>query len=94
VAAVEAREEFHEPLELCADCLARLDSHSLRPLEWYNLCAVHGSLSELLGEEYYDEADGRALAPAEEVADADAPRVRQSVAHLKSWYELRASGDP
>ena len=70
VTVVETRQEFYEPLELCADCLARLDSHSLRPLEWYNLCAVHGHLSEALGEEHYDDA-GRALAPAAEVIGAD-----------------------
>ena len=71
VSAIEMREEFHEPLALCADCLARLDSHSLRPLEWYNLGAIHGHQSEALGEDYYDEATGRALAPAEPVVDAD-----------------------
>ena len=70
VAVTETPEGFYEPLEVCAACHRRLTSHSLRPSEWYNLSSIHGNLSELLGDEFYDEADGQALAPSEPVIDA------------------------
>ncbi len=59
-----------EPYRVCSSCFHRLMSHSLRPREWYNLSSIHGRLNDLLGEEYYDEKDGTALKPAEEVVDA------------------------
>lgn len=74
----ETPEEFYEPVRLCDGCRDRFGNHALRPKEWYNLCGIHGNLSEILGEEYYDETDGSALSPDEPVKDADqfpAPRL-------------------
>ncbi len=74
----ETPDEFYEPVKLCANCHRRLTTHSLRPSEWYNLSGIHGNLSDLLGDEYYDETDGSALAPDEPVDDAGrlpAPRL-------------------
>ena len=42
---------------------------SLRPLEWYNLAAVHGPFQFLLHDDFYEE-DGTACQPEEDVADA------------------------
>ena len=60
-----------EPYEVCQSCYHRLMSYSLRPREWYNLRSVHGCLNDLLSEEYYNEKDGTALKPKEEVIDAE-----------------------
>ena len=59
-----------EPYRVCSSCFHRLMSHSLRPREWHNLSSIHGRLNDLLGDEYYDEKDGTALKPSEEVVDA------------------------
>jgi hypothetical protein len=70
VAVVEALDDPTEPYKLCRDCFRRLEAHSLRPLEWYRLCAVHGPNSDWLSPLYYDEEDGKALQPSEPVLDA------------------------
>lgn len=54
---------------LCEECSPRITSRSLRPLEWFNLAAIYGSLIHPLKEEFYD-LDGRALKPQEPVVDA------------------------
>jgi len=59
-----------DPYRVCSSCFQRLMSHSLRPREWYNLSSIHGRLNDFLSEEYYDEKNGTALKPAEEVDDA------------------------
>jgi hypothetical protein len=70
VEVIEVLDDPKEPYKICKNCYHRLQSYSLRPLEWYNLRSIHGCLNDLLGEDYYDEKDGRALKPAEEVVDA------------------------
>jgi hypothetical protein len=60
----------NQPYRVCEGCYRRLISHSLRPLEWYNLSSVHGRLNDYLDEDHYTEEDGAALDPAEEVVDA------------------------
>jgi hypothetical protein len=70
VAVVEALDDPAEPYRLCRDCFRRLEAHSLRPLEWYRLCAVHGPNSDSLSGLYYDEESGKALQPSEPVIDA------------------------
>lgn len=70
MAVVEALDDPAEPYRLCRDCFRRLEAHSLRPLEWYRLCAVHGPNSDSLSGLYYDEENGKALQPSEPVIDA------------------------
>lgn len=68
---IEILDDPEGPYEVCRSCYHRLMSHSLRPGEWYNLSSIHGRLNDLLSEEYYDEKDGTALKPTEEVVDAE-----------------------
>jgi hypothetical protein len=67
---IEVPDDPKEPYRLCAGCHRRLTSHSLRPREWYNLGSIHGRLNDLLSDEFYDESDGTALQPEDEVVDA------------------------
>jgi hypothetical protein len=79
VAVVEALDDPAESYRLCRDCFRRLEAHSLRPLEWYRLCAIHGPNSDSLGELYYEE-NGKALQPSEPVIDAASfrcPRIEE-----------------
>jgi hypothetical protein len=66
---VESDESESHPYVLCSSCYNRLINTTLRPLEYFNLKAIHGdtpSLSEYL----YDE-NGVALKPSEEVVHKD-----------------------
>jgi len=47
------------PYRLCEACAHRLEERALRPLEWYRLAALHGPMTYLLHDDFYDE-DGRA----------------------------------
>jgi hypothetical protein len=42
-----------QPYRVCRDCAQRLDSLSLRPLEWFNLAALHGPAKFLLHDDFY-----------------------------------------
>jgi len=44
-----------QPYHLCDGCALRLETRSLRPLEWFNLASVHSPYKYLLHEEFYDE---------------------------------------
>lgn len=44
---------------LCGPCAKRLQARALRPLEWYRLAALHGPMSYLLHDDFYDQ-DGTA----------------------------------
>jgi hypothetical protein len=68
---VEVLDDPAEPYKVCISCYHKLMSHSLRPREWYHLSSIHGRLNGLLSEEYYNEIDGTALKPTEEVVDAE-----------------------
>jgi len=57
------------PYRLCHSCSRRLELRSLRPLEWFNLAALHGGGKFLLHDDFYDQ-DGTACQPEEEVVDA------------------------
>jgi hypothetical protein len=61
-------DEPQEPFRVCRACAHRLEMFSLRPLEWYNLAAVHGPSQFLLHDDFYDE-DGTACQPEEDVAE-------------------------
>jgi hypothetical protein len=72
-APVEITEIFDDPADpymICSSCRDRLLSHSLRPIEWYNLSALHGRCNDLLGEEYYWEEDGYALQATDRVENS------------------------
>jgi len=47
------------PYRLCSPCARRLEARALRPLEWYRLATLHGPLTFLLHDDFYDE-EGRA----------------------------------
>lgn len=49
------------PYRLCAACLERLESFTLRPLEYFNLAVLHSSSRYHLHDDFYDE-DGTSLA--------------------------------
>jgi hypothetical protein len=71
VEVVETLDDPNEPYRVCTDCHRRLISLSLRPIEWYNLSAIHGRLNDLLSADLYDEKDGSALEPTVPVIDAE-----------------------
>lgn len=56
------------PYRVCVRCAHRIESLSLRPLEWFNLAAIHGPVREL-HDDFYDQ-DGTACAAEEPVEDA------------------------
>src|SRR5512136_2633172 len=70
VAIIKVLDDPAEPYRVCRNCYERLLTHSLRPREWYNLSSIHGRLNEFLGEDCYNENDGKALRPATPVSDA------------------------
>lgn len=59
-----------QPFQLCRACAYRLETMSLRPLEWYNLASIHSPFQFLLHDDFYDE-DGTACQPDEDVVDAE-----------------------
>jgi len=59
------------PYLLCLSCHKRLLSAALRPMEFFNLAAIHGN-SALLHDGLYDDRTGEALQP-----DVDVPDVEQ-----------------
>lgn len=63
-------DEENCPYRLCAACAKRLDTLSLRPLEWVQLVAIHGSGKHELHSDFYTET-GLACQPGRKVRDAD-----------------------
>jgi hypothetical protein len=51
-----------EPYRLCHECANRLRCRALRPIEWFNLAALHGWTKFLLHDDFYDQ-DGQACQP-------------------------------
>lgn len=75
-------DEPQKPFQVCRACTYRLQTFSLRPLEWYNLATIHGPYQYHLHSDFYDE-DGTAYQSEEAVVDAElfpAPTLSQ-VAH-------------
>lgn len=75
-------DEGHKPFRVCQACAHRLETRSLRPLEWYNLATLYGPFPFLLHDDFYDD-DGTACQSDEAVVDAElfpAPTLEQ-VAH-------------
>jgi hypothetical protein len=63
-------DEPQKPFQVCRACAHRLHTFSLRPLEWYNLAAIHGPYQYHLHSDFYDH-DGTAYQSEEVVVDAE-----------------------
>lgn len=59
-----------KPYRLCFECCDRLKNQSLRPLEFFNLTAIHGH-GQYLHDDFYDFDTGEATQPDIEIADAE-----------------------
>lgn len=57
------------PYKLCPECRDRLQNFALRPLEFFNLAAIHGD-SFHLHDDFYDRDTGKATQPQVPVIDA------------------------
>lgn len=62
--------EGQNPFRLCFSCHDRLVNKALRPLEFFNLTAIHGH-SYYLHDDFYDYDTGQATQPDIEVIDAE-----------------------
>ena len=63
-------DEGQKPFRLCKPCLDRLVNKALRPLEFFNLTAIHGH-SFFLHDDFYDYVTGEATQPNIEVLQPD-----------------------
>jgi len=62
---------------LCNPCAERLENLALRPLEWYRLAVLHGPLTYLLHDDFYDQG-GKAYQnriPVKQVSLFPAPKL-------------------
>jgi len=59
-----------QPYRVCYLCSERLLTRSLRPLEWFNLAAIHGPYKHHLHADFYSEG-GIAEQPSKEVEDPE-----------------------
>lgn len=66
----EPSDEGQKPYRLCFSCRERLLNVALRPLEFFNLTAIHGH-SSYLHDDFYDCDTGKATQPKIVVADID-----------------------
>jgi hypothetical protein len=48
-------DEPRQPYWVCVSCANRLQNRSLRPLEWFNLAAIHSPSKFLLHDDFYDQ---------------------------------------
>jgi len=85
-AAIEvavANDVPEQPYLVCRACEYRLSGLALRPLEWFNLAAIHGPWKFLLHDDFYDcsfENYGAATIPEVELVEQErfpAPTVEQ-----------------
>lgn len=60
-------EQPGQPYRLCSPCAARLESRSLRPVEWFHLASIHSPWKHLVHDDFYTE-DGNAEQPEEDVS--------------------------
>lgn len=58
------------PYRLCLSCCDRLKNMALRPLEFFNLTAIHGH-SHYLHDDFYDYDTGEAMQPETDVIDPE-----------------------
>lgn len=67
VEVIETNDDENFPYKLCLICQKRLKKYSLRPLEYFNLVAIHGH-KFLLHDDFYEE-DGKATQPKEDMEE-------------------------
>jgi hypothetical protein len=92
VQEIENGEEGH-PYRLCNGCAYRLNTLSLRPLEWVQLAAIHGSGKHELHDDFYTEL-GQACQPERRVRDADKfsyPKIDSIRDNLPTLLDLAMS---
>ncbi|MEO7718218.1 MAG: hypothetical protein ABIY70_18600 [Capsulimonas sp.] len=78
-----------QPYCLCGACYHRIERFSLRPLEWFNLAAVHGPNKHLLHDDFY--TDNGIACVAEDVSDAalyPAPTLSQVKSDLEHLVDF------
>lgn len=68
--AVRDNEQPDQPYRLCLACARRIEALSLRPLEWFNLAAIHGPNKFLLHDDFYYE-NGTPGQPEETVEEPE-----------------------
>jgi len=66
VEIVRENEQEGQPYRLCAPCADRLESRSLRPVEWFNLAAVHSPWKSAIHDDFYSRS-GKAYQPERKV---------------------------
>jgi hypothetical protein len=74
VEAVIADDPGEPRFLVCRACENRLQTRSLRPLEWFNLAALHGPWTYLLGSDFYcsgEEDHGSARQPYQTVEEPE-----------------------
>ncbi|MDH7975782.1 hypothetical protein QH494_26660 [Sphingomonas sp. AR_OL41] len=79
-----------DPYRVCEACAARLRHRALRPLEWFNLAAVHGWTRYLLHDDFYDQ-DGEATQPDTDGYSTDrllAPTISEARASLPRMVDF------
>ncbi len=62
--------------QLCADCAKRLEEFSLRPLEWFNLAAIHSPWNFHLHDDFYND-EGVANTEVEDSDHFPIPKVSE-----------------
>ncbi|MGF9891230.1 hypothetical protein ABEX78_21455 [Priestia megaterium] len=55
ISVAETVDDNEQPYKVCGDCHQRLVTHSLRPIEWYNLVVIHSRNKYLLSDDFYDD---------------------------------------
>lgn len=63
-------DESSKPYRLCFECRDRMKNLALRPLELFNLVAIHGH-SQYLHDDFYDYDTGEATQPEVDVVDSE-----------------------
>lgn len=70
VEALEQPDEGLQPYRLCSQCHDRLINYALRPLEFFNLAAIHGH-GYYLHDDFYDYGTGEATQPEIDVEEPE-----------------------
>jgi hypothetical protein len=86
-------DEDGEPVRLCRACDDRAETGSLRPLEWFNLAALHGPERPPLHGDLYED-DGTAEQPDVPVEDAErypAPTLEEAARDVERLVDYAMS---
>ncbi|HWK02450.1 MAG TPA: hypothetical protein VNS58_02385 [Puia sp.] len=78
------------PYRLCHQCYTRLINKALRPLEFFNLAAIHGS-AYYLHDDFYDSETGNATQPDVEVIESEKfpyPDINQIKGDLRKLIDF------